>query len=112
MDGKIPYNDFAKVELRVGEIKKAEPHPNADKLFVMSVDLGEEEPRTIVAGLRKHYSAEELEGKKAIFVINLEPVMLRGVKSDGMILAAVSGDESSVVFLEPEKDMAPGSKIR
>ncbi len=108
---KIPYSDFEKVKLKVGKIIKAEPHPNADKLFVLTVNFGEEE-RTIVAGLRKHYSSEELEGKKAIFVVNLEPVKLRGIESNGMILAAVSEDESQVVFLQPEKDIPEGSKIR
>ena len=112
MASKIPYSDFAKLDLRVGLIKKAEPHPNASKLLVLTVDLGEEKERTIVAGLKNHYSIEDLEGKKAIFVANLEPAMLRGIESNGMILAAVSEDESQIIFLTPEKDIPQGSKIR
>src|SRR3989344_9306460 len=110
---KIKYDDFAKLDLRVGKIIEIEEHPNADKLFVMKVDLGEgkSKERTIVAGLRGHYKKEELEGKKAIFVANLEPVKLRGVESNGMILAAVSEDRKEVVFLKPEKEVIAGSGI-
>jgi len=110
---KIKYDDFAKLDLRVGKIIEIEEHPNADKLFVMKVDLGEgkSKERTIVAGLRGHYKKEELEGKKAIFVANLEPVKLRGIESNGMILAAVSDERKEVVFLKPEKDIKEGTKI-
>lgn len=111
MSEKIPYGDFAKLDLRVGVIVKVEPHPNADKLFVMKVNLGEESERTIVAGLRAHYTAEELEGKQAIFVANLEPVVLRGVESQGMILAASDKGKKTVVFLTPEKEMHAGDTI-
>lgn len=111
-DNKIPYSDFAKLDLRIGEILAVKDHPNADKLYVLEVDLGEEKTRTIVAGLKRHYTKEELTGKKAIFVANLEPVKLRGIESNGMILAAVSDDESQVIFLQPEKDIKKGSKIR
>jgi methionyl-tRNA synthetase len=112
MDGKISYSDFEKIQLKVGKITSVEEHPNASKLLVLKVNLGEGEDRTIVAGLRAHYSKEDLEGKKAIFVANLEPVVLRGIKSDGMILAAVSEDEKEVVFLTPEREVKEGSKIR
>lgn len=110
--GKITYGDFSKVELKVGLIKDVKPHPNADKLYVLTVDLGEDNPRTIVAGLRNHYQPEHLKGKKAIFVSNLAPVTLRGIESDGMILAAVNDDDSHVVILQPEQDIPEGSKIR
>lgn len=112
MTDKIHYEDFSKVELKVGKILKVEPHPNADKLLVLTVDLKEESPRTIVAGLKNYYAPEELEGKKAVFVANLAPVKLRGIESNGMILAATSEDESQVIFLTPEKDIKEGSKIR
>ena len=112
MTSKIPYSDFEKLDLRVGLIKKAEPHPNASKLLVLTVDLGEPADRTIVAGLKNHYTPSELEGKKAIFVANLEPAILRGIESNGMILAAVSQDESQIIFLTTEKDIKQGSKIR
>ncbi len=111
MSDKIPYSDFAKLDLRVGEIKSVEAHPNADKLYVMKVDLGEGEDRTIVAGLRKYYSVEELVGKKAIFVANLEPAVLRGVESNGMILAAVSEDHSEVKILKIDGEMESGTRI-
>jgi len=111
MVDKVAYEDFAKLDLRVGEIKKVEDHPNADKLYVLTVDFGEGEDRTIVAGLRKYYSKDDLEGKKAIFVANLEPAKLRGVESNGMILAAVNGDHSEVKILMVDGDMEPGTKI-
>ena len=60
MPDKIPYSDFEKIDLRIGKILKVEEHPNADKLYVLEVDLGEEKPRTIVAGLKKHYTPEQL----------------------------------------------------
>jgi len=109
---KISYNDFSKLDLKVGKILKVEDHPNADKLYVLRVDLGNGDERTIVAGLKNHYEKDHLKGKKAIFVSNLAPVELRGVKSDGMILAAVNDDDSHVVILTPDEDIAQGSKIR
>ena len=110
---KVKYDDFAKLDLRVGKILNVEEHPNADKLFVMKVDLGEGKgkERTIVAGLRNYYKKEELEGKKAVFVANLEPVKLRSIESNGMILAAVSDDRKEVVFLKPERNIKEGTKI-
>ena len=110
---KIKYDNFVKLDLRVGKIVKIEEHPNADKLFVMKVDLGEGKgnERTIVAGLKGYYKKEELKGKRAIFVANLEPAKLRGVESNGMILAAVSEDRKEVVFLKPEKDIKEGTRI-
>tara|TARA_Y100000310_G_scaffold344244_1_gene455946 strand:+ start:8448 stop:8786 length:339 start_codon:yes stop_codon:yes gene_type:complete len=111
MTEKITIDDFSKLDLRVGEIKKAEPHPNADKLLVLTVDLGEDKERTIVAGLKGHYEPSDLEGKKAIFISNLEPAELRGVESNGMILAAVSEDKEKITILQPEEDMPAGTKI-
>lgn len=108
MKPEIQFPDFEKLDLRVGLIKKVEDHPNADKLLVLTVDLGEEE-RTIVAGLKGHYTPEKLEGKKAIFIANLAPVKLRGIESNGMILAATSEDK--VIILQPESDIEPGTKI-
>jgi methionine--tRNA ligase beta chain len=112
MEGTAKFSDFTKLDFRVGEIKKVEDHPNADKLFVMTVDLGDDlGERTIVAGLKAYYSKEDLEGKQAIFVANLEPVTLRGVESQGMILAASDSGKEKVVFLSPEKEMSPGDRI-
>lgn len=108
--GKVPFEDFKKLELRVGKILEAKEHPNATKLFILKVSFGDEE-RTIVAGLRGHYSASELEGKKAVFVTNLEPVILRGVESNGMILAASNEDKSEVVILCPDEDIEEGAFV-
>jgi methionine--tRNA ligase beta chain len=109
---KISISEFQKIELKVGKILSAEPHPNADKLLVLNVDLAEDSPRTIVAGLKAHYKPEDLVNKKAIFVANLEPVNLRGIESNGMILATTSDDDSEVIILTTEKDIEQGSKIR
>lgn len=109
---KISYEEFSKIELKVGKILKVEDHPNADKLYILQVDLGNGDKRTIVAGLKNHYEKKHLEGKKAIFVTNLAPVTLRGIESDGMILAAVNDDDSHVTILIPDEDIAQGSKIR
>ena len=111
MTDKIPFPDFQKIDLRVGTILEVENHPKADKLYILKVDLGETTPRTIVAGLRTHYTHEQLKGKQAIFVANLEPVNLRGIESNGMILAASNEEKTTVFFLKPEKEIEPGSKI-
>ncbi len=108
---KINIKELGCVDLRVGRIVSVVLHPEADRLFVLSVDLGEDKFRTIVAGLREHYDPEELEGRKAIFVANLEPVTLRGVESNGMILAAVTEGKTKVSFITPEKDVLEGTKI-
>jgi len=105
----ITIEEFGKVELCVATIKAAEPHPNADRLLVLKIDLGTEE-RQLVAGIRAHYAPEELVGKQIVVVTNLQPTTLRGVESQGMLLAASDGDK--VIVLSPEKPIAPGSKVR
>ncbi|MEK6878183.1 MAG: methionine--tRNA ligase subunit beta [Nanoarchaeota archaeon] len=110
MTEKITIQDFQKLDLRVGKILQVEDHPNANKLYILTVDLAEKEPRQIVAGLKPYYSKEHLINKKAIFIANLEPATIRGVESNGMILAA--GNEEKVLFITPEKDIDIGSKIR
>lgn len=105
----IAFDDFSKLELKIGIVIEAEDHPNADKLLVLKVDLGEEQPRQLVAGIRNNYSADELKGKQIVVLANLEPRMLRGVESQGMLLAA-RGKEK-VVLLSPEKEVEPGSTI-
>jgi len=107
----VSYEEFSKIKLKVGKILDVQDHPKADKLLVLTVDLGEEKPRTIVAGLKKYYPKDQLIGKKAIFVANLAPANLRGIESNGMILAACSEDESEVVFLAPQKEIKEGSKV-
>jgi len=107
---EITIDDFLKVDLRVGTIRKAEPHPNADRLVVLSVDLGEETERQLVAGIRAAYEPEALVGKQIVVVANLKPAKLRGVESRGMILAA--SDDSGVHVLSPDAPTAPGSKVK
>ena len=97
---------FADVDLRVAEIKEADNHPNADKLVVLKIDLGSEQ-RTIVAGIRKHYTDEELVGKKIVVVKNLKPAKLRGIESKGMLLAASQGED--VILVTAEKSEAGDS---
>jgi methionyl-tRNA synthetase len=108
---KINYEDFAKLDMKVGHITKVEDHPNADKLLVLTVDLAEESQRTICAGLKAFYKKEDLEGKKAVFITNLAPRTLRGIESNGMILAASDNSHEKVVFLSPESDIEVGAKI-
>jgi len=93
----------AEVELKAGKILSIERHPEAEKLYVETIDLGEEEPRTIVSGLVPYYKEEELLGKTVVVVANLKPAKLRGVKSQGMLLAAEAEDKSlEVLFLDAE----------
>lgn len=105
----VSFSEWKNLDLRVGRIIDVENHPNADKLYVIKVNVGEKEPRTIVSGLREHYTIKELKGKNVIVIVNLEPAVLRGVKSDGMLLAATH--EEQCVLLEPDKDIEPGSRI-
>ncbi len=106
----IPYKDFKKMNIRVGTIKSVKDHPDADKLYLILVSFGKEEPdRQIVAGIKQWYSKEDLIGKKIIVLLNLEPKIMRGIESNGMLLAAEHGDK--VVLLTPEKDIPNGAKI-
>lgn len=107
----IKYDDFAKLELRVAKVLEARPHPNADKLMLLQVSLGEGETKQIVAGIRLHYTPETLVGKSIIIVNNLEPAMLRGEASNGMLLAATSG-EKVVLLTVDDPDCIPGAKIK
>ena len=107
----IQFSDFEKLELKVGLIQEVKDHPNADKLYVLIVDFNEDEDRLVVAGIKEYYKKEELEGKKAIFITNLETAKIRGVESEAMILAASDKDKKTVSILEPEKDLPEGSKI-
>ena len=104
----ISIDEFRKVELKIATIKSADPHPNADKLMVLQIDLGAEE-RQICAGIRSHYTAEELVGKQIVVVANLETATLRGLESQGMLLAA--SDEGRVIILTPEKPVPAGSTV-
>ncbi|MFH1801609.1 MAG: methionine--tRNA ligase subunit beta [archaeon] len=108
----ISFDDFQKLDLRVGEIIDVEEIEGADKLWKLKVDLGEEKKRTICAGIKEYYSADEIIGKKIIVVANLAPRKMRGTESQGMLLATVNEDESKVILISPEKDIEIGSKVR
>ncbi len=104
----ISIDEFRKIDIKVATIKHAEPHPNADRLMVLKIDLGSEE-RQLVAGIKGHYAAEDLIGRQIVVVANLEPAKLRGIESQGMLLAAT--DEEKIVILSPEKPVSPGAKV-
>ena len=105
----VSFDEFKKLDLRIARITDVKEHPNADKLFVLQIDVGDE-VKQIVAGVRGNYSSEELIGRKIVVVNNLEPVMLRGEESNGMLLAA--SDNGVPIILIPEKDVPPGTKIQ
>jgi methionyl-tRNA synthetase len=105
----ITIEQFRAIELRVGTVVAAEPHPNADRLLVLRVDIGGEQ-RQLVAGIRAHYEPAALVGRQVVVVANLEPAKLRGVESQGMALAAASGDD--VVLLRPDEAVPPGAVVR
>lgn len=108
----ISYDDFKKVEMKVGKILSGEVVEGADKLYKFMVDLGEEQPRQILSAIREYYpNIEDLIGKKLVFVSNLEPRTIRGFESQGMVVA-VDGVGDTPVFLVPENDVPPGSKAR
>jgi methionyl-tRNA synthetase len=101
--------DFAKIELRTAKVLEARPHPNADRLMILKVDVGTEQ-KQIVAGIRLHYTPEQLVGRQIVIVHNLEPALLRGEESRGMLLAA-SGD-GKVCLLAPDQELPPGSLVK
>jgi len=105
----ISFDYFKRMDLRVAEIKECEEVPGADRLYRIVIDAGEE--RQIVAGIKAHYTREELVGKKIVIVANLEPRTLRGITSHGMLLAASSEDKSAVVLISPDKDIPNGASI-
>ncbi len=105
----ITIDDFRKIELKVAEIKEVTEHPNADRLYVIKVDLGDR-IKQIVAGIRGAYSKEDLIGKQVIVVDNLEPAVLRGVESQGMLLAA--SDDTGLAIVSPVKQIKLGSTVK
>ena len=108
----IGIDDFTKVELRVGQILTAEPVPKADKLLRFTIDLGEAQPRQILAGIAQYYEYEKLIGRKVIVVANLAPRKLRGFESQGMILAASIGDEGRPILAGFLEEVPNGAKLR
>ncbi|GEM86821.1 methionine--tRNA ligase [Meiothermus granaticius] len=109
-NGLITLEDFAKVELRVAEVVKCEKHPKADKLLVLTLNVGDH-TRQVVSGIAQWYAPQSLVGRKLVLVANLKPAVLRGIESQGMILAGEDA-AGNVVVVSPEKDLPPGAKVR
>ncbi len=110
-EAKISFSDWEKLDLRVAKILEVEDHPRADKLYLLQVDLGSEK-RQLVAGLKPYYSKEDLKGKLCVVFTNLEPAVIRGEKSEGMLLAAQNPQENEVILIAPEREIESGSKVR
>lgn len=106
----ITFDDFAKLDLRVGHVVEAKEHPNADKLLVLKVDLGTEQ-RQIVAGIRGHYQAADMVGRRIVVVANLAPRKMRGEESQGMLLAASNEDKSKVIVVSPSAEIEAGARV-
>lgn len=102
-------DDFKKLEFKIAEIKEVNDHPNADRLYVITVDAGDK-TKQVVAGIKGSYQKEELIGKQVVLVDNLEPAMLRGVESQGMLLAA--SDEFGIVIVSPGRKTKTGSIVK
>lgn len=105
----ITFEEFKKMELKVATIKEVLDHPDANKLYILKIDVGGEE-KQIVAGIKLKYEKAELIGKQIVVVNNLAPVVLRGVESQGMLLAA--SDENTLAVLTPDRPVVSGSLVK
>lgn len=103
------YEDFKKLEFKIAKIKDVLEHPNADRLYIITLDLGDK-TKQVVAGIRAAYVKEDLIGRQVVLVDNLDPAVIRGVESQGMILAA--SDENGLSIVSPLKEMKPGSVVK
>ena len=101
--------DFRRLEFKIAQIKDVNDHPNADKLLVLNLDVGDK-TKQVVAGIKNFYNKDALLGKYVVLIDNLEPALLRGVESQGMVLAA--SDESGIVIITPERPLKPGSIVK
>jgi methionyl-tRNA synthetase len=108
----IEIDDFAKVDLRVGQVLSAERVPKADKLLLLKIDLGEEQPRQVLAGIAQYYEPEKLIGRKVVVVANLKPRKLRGFESQGMVVAASYGEEGRPVIATFTEDVPNGARLK
>lgn len=112
----INFEDFKKIELKIGTILTAEDVDGSEKLIKLQVDLGENEPRQILSGVKQWYQPEKLVGKQVIVVTNLEPRMMMGLESNGMILFSdpdsIGADGKKPVILKPSSKVPPGTKVR
>lgn len=109
----IPFADFRRLDLRLGTVKEVEDHPDAEKLYILKVDLGEGEPRTVVTNIKSVYSKEDLLGHRILVIANLKPANFRGVKSFGMIVAADDTEMggNSLLLLQPSSDVPDGTQM-
>lgn len=105
----VSFEEFKKLDIRIAKVLEVKDHPNADKLFLLSIDTGEKQ-KQIIAGIRNFYKKEDLLGKQIVVVDNLEPVTLRGESSEGMLLAAQ--DEGEISVLIPDKPIKQGAKVK
>ncbi len=105
----VSINDFRNFQIRIGVIKEVQDHPNADKLYVLKVDMGDKE-KQLVAGIKPSYTKENLIGKQVVVIDNMEPAVIRGVESQGMLLAAQ--DEAGPVILSVERSVKTGSRVK
>jgi methionyl-tRNA synthetase len=108
----IEIDDFAKVDLRVGQVVSAERIPKADKLLLMKIDIGEEQPRQVLAGIAQYYEPEKLINRKVVVVANLKPRKLRGLESQGMVVAASYGEEGRPVIATFTEDVPNGARLK
>ncbi|MAG40016.1 tRNA-binding protein [Candidatus Pacearchaeota archaeon] len=108
---QLEYKDWQKADLRVAEIKKVEEIEGADKLFKLTLDVGEIGTRTICAGIKEFYESKDLANKKIAYLSNLAPRKMKGVESQGMLLAAFTDDEAKIVLLALDSDIENGSQI-
>ncbi|NQU18346.1 MAG: methionine--tRNA ligase subunit beta [Candidatus Saganbacteria bacterium] len=105
----IIFDDFKKLDLRVGEIKEVEDVEGADRIYKVKVDIGEE--RQLIAGIKQFYAKEELVGKKVVVICNLEPKTIRGVESHGMLFAASTPEKDQLTIVSLDKDIPNGSRV-
>lgn len=111
MEGITTFEDWMKCDLRVAQIVKIDEIEGADKLYKLTLDVGELGERIICAGIKEFYSKEELMNKKIIYFSNLAPRKMRGIESQGMLLAASTEDHSTVALISPEKEIENGSRV-
>lgn len=110
----IDFEHFSSVDLVVGSVVSVEPMDGSDKMLCLSIDIGESEPRTILSGIAQYYSSDDLVGKRCVVVANLQPRVMMGVESNGMLVCASykdDGDEECVRIIEPSPEIPVGSHL-
>jgi methionyl-tRNA synthetase len=105
----VSYEEFRRIVLKIATVREVNPHPQADRLWVMTVDTGTA-TRTIVAGIKAFYAPEQLVGRQVVLVENLAPAVIRGVRSEGMLLAAT--DEAGIAVVGPDRHVQEGSAVK